>query len=165
MATPDENKLQVFDADALKRRVAESVAASFGMLVPQQQWDALVEREVKAFFEEPVTWNLAEERIYYGQAGVSVLKVATTPFRLLVWQQVAKLAREEISKVLDSGKLRTWAADGTSGAEQKLGELLEKKLEQLAPLMVAAFFRQEMALVADSVKNNIRQDMLERRFP
>ena len=164
MATPEENsKLQVFDADALKKRVAESVAASFGMLVPQQQWDALVEREVKAFFEEPVQWKLSEER-YYADS-TNVLKVATTPFRLLVWERVAKLCREEISKALDSGKLRTWAADGTSGAEQKLGELLERKLEQLAPLMVVHFFRAEMATVAEDLKNNIRHEMNERRFP
>ncbi len=171
----EDSKIQVFDPAALKKRVSDSVTATFGMMIPETEWQALVEREVKAFFEEPSTpFTIVEQKIAgsYGSRDTvgHELHTKLTPFRALVWKACSDRCMDEIKKALDGDGLKLivekewqYPTNGGSGQEVTknvvMGEILGKKLEEIAPKMVMSLFRDMFVAAASQAKYELVNEM------
>ena len=155
-----------FDPNALKKRVAETVQSTFGMLIPEDKWNSMVEQEVVAFFEteENLVWQRREEHTndpwckkYYHE-----LIYSMTPFRLMVWQALKEQITERFKKVIDDDKFRSYVTFSQDGEETEITAWMEKKLEEIAPKMAAAMFKNVFAAAVDQAKNEIKQEMTNR---
>lgn len=159
-----------FDPDALKKRVSETIQASFGALIPEATWQAMVDKEVKAFFEEPgVEWVVAEKHSggYGSQNTTYTLQSKMTPFRRMVWVRVSELCKAKIDNLLTGDTLRSHVNNysGHSGrdAEVELSDYLEKKLNEIAPAMAVTFFRGAFGAAVEQAKHEIRNEIAQRR--
>ncbi len=164
----------VFDQAALRKRVTETVTASFGMMIPEDQWQSLVEREIKAYFEEPTDMVFVEGEAptmhwgnAVGQARRDAFKARMTPFRLLVWTAVTDHCHAHLQGLLGGEKFRammnTVYGNGDQTVEVQMSEWMGKKLEQLAPKMAMHFFAQALVMATDEAKNRIRSELAGRR--
>lgn len=136
------------NAQAFKERVAESVRASFGMMIPEEDWRCLVDKEVKAFFEEPSKSYAIVEK-YTGKPGgfsydssVKYLDLEApglTPFRVMVWNCLHDLVKPVIHKYFQEHEDWKTSKEATTGQTQ-LSKMLSKKLDDMAPLLVKAMF-------------------------
>lgn len=156
-----------FDPDALKKRVSETIQASFGALIPEATWQAMVEKEVKAFFEDPgAEWVVTQINGSYQRDALHTLQTRMTPFRRLVWEKVQGLCKAKIEELLTDGTLRgyvnNYSYDGKP-VEVQLSEFLEKKLSELAPKMAETFFRGAFGVAVEQAKQEIRNEIAQRR--
>lgn len=171
-----ENKIEVFDPSALKKRVSDSVTATFGMMIPETQWAAMVEREVKAFFEEPTSpFSITEERVKDGSWGSEKivshhLTTKLTPFRALIWKQCSDMCIAQIQAALHGEGLKcivkkAWEYPTSGGQgievikEVELSDMLVRKLEDLAPKLVAKLFESMYAGAVLQAKNDVLQEL------
>ena len=142
----DEKALDVVNnAQAFKERVAESVRASFGMLIPEEDWQAMVDKEVKAFFEDTKThFELIDKHngyVGYGSASKKVLVAeGLTPFRVLVWEQLHKLVKPKITEYFNTHEDWMTCPEFETG-QAALSDMLEKKLDDMVPLLVKSMFK------------------------
>jgi len=160
----------IFDQDALKKRVSESVSSSFGMLIPAEQWQAMIDREVKAFFDTEIKYEftkaVSDNRSSWSSGpDVYALRMGITPFRQMVWAKVQALCVAQIETILSSEKFMGCITEawGSGSYEIQLNEVMEKKLLELAPKMAAEFFRTGFASALGSIKETIKQEIRENR--
>ena len=159
-----------FDPDALKKRVSETIQASFGALIPESTWQAMVDKEVKAFFEEPGAEWIVEKRgdgRWNSTDTITTLQSKMTPFRRMVWEKVQELCKAKIESLLNGDTLRGYV-DNYSGPDGRttkveLSDYLEKKLVEIAPAMAVTFFRGAFGAAVEQAKQEIRTEISQRR--
>lgn len=159
------NEVQQFDVSALKQRVAESVQSTFGMLIPEDQWNALVAKEVSAFFDEEKEMKIQEVSIdgSYNRSKGVILQ-GMTPFRNLVYQEINNIVQQKVKDQFNNKEwlaTQTWTNNMPTG---QLGTALESKLEAMAPTMVAEMFRGVFAMASISAKNEVLASLGNRNY-
>lgn len=85
--------LQAIDVSDFKKRVQDHVVNTFGSLIPPQQFEALVNAEIKAFFEQTVSFEVSRVHSEWGR-NIDSFKTAMTPFRAVVWAKTQQMAQE-----------------------------------------------------------------------
>lgn len=157
-----------FDPDALKKRVSETIQASFGALIPEATWQAMVDKEVKAFFEDPgAEWTITTINASYQRDALAILQSKMTPFRRMVWEKVQELCKAKIEALLNGDTLRGYV-DNYSGPDGRttiveLSNYMEAKLVEIAPKMAVTFFRGAFGAAVEQAKNEIRNEIAQRR--
>lgn len=103
------NNIETFDPNALKKRVQETIQASFGMMIPPEQFAKMVEEAVKEYFESPQLMELKETEYIinpdaqsWNQRTGTKLRPAfmVSPFKYMVWVEVHKIARATLDQYL-----------------------------------------------------------------
>jgi hypothetical protein len=101
----NSNQLQTFDANALKKRISETVQGTFGMLIPQEQFEALVKQHVSEFFEREEFFDVFEvtgSKDLYGRNNDKLkLRKAMTPFKAQVWEHCAHISRVALNEYFE----------------------------------------------------------------
>lgn len=162
-----KEEVAVFDQEALKKRVTETIQTQFGMMIPEKEWTALVEKEVKAFFEaEGADLLIGEEREdirktgYYAERVKTTVRCACSPFRAIVWDYLREITRTKVETLLQGEKLKSVISSTWEGeyehVEAELGTMLEKTLEGLIPEMLKQMFRGIVGQGAEMIKEQIR---------
>ncbi len=162
------NDIAPFDPDALKKRVSETIQASFGALIPEATWQAMVDKEVKAFFEEPgAEWVVAQINGSYQRDALHTLQSKMTPFRRMVWEKVQGLCSAKIEAVLNNDTLRgyvdNWSGPDGRTVKIELSDFLEAKLNEIAPKMATAYFRAAFGASVEQAKQQIRDEIAQHR--
>ena len=94
MADDGKKEVALFDPERLKKDLQARVRDQFLQVIPDEQWDAMIEGEIKGFFENERDLTIEEEEQektnqYGGGTGYKStfdrLKVKGTPFRALVY--------------------------------------------------------------------------------
>lgn len=164
-----------FDPEALKKRVAETIQVSFGMLIPAEQFNAMVEKEVKAFFEQETTeWIVAEKAsVSWDRNGSAQLKTTLTPFRRLVWEKVQELCKAKLNEHLSSDQFKAYLSTSysystdtqgrgvntPSSLEIELGKYFEAVMPAMSQKMAEAFFRGMFAGAAEQAKSLLAKQL------
>jgi hypothetical protein len=167
------NDIKPFNTQQLQERVSESVRASFGMLIPEEQFDDLVCREIKAYFEEEtnVEWSTRKSPAAQGWHTKDLLeaKVRMTPFRFQVWTALNELMQSKIDTVfgveMQAAVSPIFDGDGTQTMEAYLSDMMDKKLEELAPKMAQAMFAKMFVEAVDVAKADIQMELAQRMHP
>lgn len=89
----------------LQVRVAETVQASFGMLIPDAAFKELVDKAVTEFFETPVNFDIGEKYIsdgrgYFNDTKVQHLSKKMTAFEILVYTEIMKTTQTMLKEHL-----------------------------------------------------------------
>lgn len=153
-------EVQTFNMNDLKNRVADSVKATIGMLIPNEKWDVMIDKEVKAFFEETNTpFNIAY--VNSGYSRTEVLQANITPFRALVWERCAKIVIPILDKAMhaNDGPVAKHAIDYSYKLpiSSELTEVQNNHLEQMLPKMCAALFRDVYKFGVEQSRNDMIQ--------
>lgn len=94
-------QVQEFDPHAFKNRVKAHITNSFGSLLPEAQFTAMIEAEIKEFFETPRELIFEElNRSGWSQGEKIAIKSALTPFQQMVWRELTKLVSARLDKYM-----------------------------------------------------------------
>ncbi len=178
---PEDGKQEValFDPEKLKKDLQARVRNQFLEVIPDEQWDALIEKEIKGFFENERDLTIEEEeretKDSYGRgtgykSTFDRLKVKGTPFRALVYDALVPMVKERIGKALAEDQFKVhfqkgwvdWVSDqhGVTGANgvtevDYLGIFMRQQLEKMVPAMVTQMFKGIFAGAAHAVSDAI----------
>jgi hypothetical protein len=181
--------IQIASNADLKKRVTETVRASFGMLIPETEWQAMVDKEVLEYFnadaefvvvelheevtEKASTWS-THQRTFDKKVGVGLAK-QMTPFKVQVYAEVSKLVRKKLETFLSSGEFKTEVMtlyDDNSPVCTELSAEMDKRLEKMALSMAAMALRDTFANSVVAARNqlvtefnlvDVKQDLEQRR--
>ena len=163
----DSTELKPFTPEQLQERITNTVRANFGMLVPDEQFNALVEKEINAFFDEKTVFEWEGKKVgYWNDAKLEqTTRVKMSPFRYQVWGEIRKQINDKISRVFMSPEFMAhitqgWNMNNNQTIDAVLSDMLNKKLEELAPKMAASMFQQMFVQAVDTAKMDIKNDLL-----
>lgn len=155
-------------------RLRDSVRAQLGLLIPEDQWDEYVQKEVAAFFTENSLFKIKEVRTKnsYGHDTGQVmesLECSVSPFRLMVWEEVHKIYKERIKDIFASPEFRdpvkvVW---GTH-SERITAELTEKQeamLREAMPDMMVNVLKGMMGVAIQTAGRTLYESMTQNRIP
>lgn len=156
-----------FDPVALQKRVSESVQSQFGMLIPQDAFDAMVAKEVRAYFEDEKEFIVREEakneQSYYHGPRVVRTYASMTPFRRQVWTAIDELMGKMLSEKLNSDGLKAHVMqvwnDNDVAVEVELSDRLERMLEKMVPKMAAEMFKGMFAEAVMRAKSEVLSEI------
>lgn len=165
---------RLYTPDDLKRRISDSVRATVGMLFPEEQWDVMIEKEIKAYFEDvaeafEIVSVVEKQNGYSGYSSTENVrhKLArkVTPFRAQVWRAISEQLNNKIDAFFQSDAWKVvinqmWDND-TQSLETKaqLSAELDKKLEGLAPKLVGELFRAVFANGVQLCRNSLLDEL------
>ena len=152
-----DNDVIQFNMDDLKKRVTASVVAGFGMLIPEAAFNEMVNKEIKAFFED-TSAQIAFEQIRTGSYNNDTreqVKLFCTPFRLMVWKEMHKIIEKKIKEVFDSPEFKAQMV--WDGNEQKasLSDEMEAQLVKMVPQMMAEMMRNTFGSMVMRAKEEV----------
>lgn len=105
----ETKELQKFDPSTLMQGVRDRIKATFVSLIPDTQWEQLVQKEIDDFFKT---------RDGYGQQREWR---SMSDFQKIVFEEFEKLTREKVAKMLEEYKSDAWENN-----QPKLSQELEK---------------------------------------
>jgi hypothetical protein len=143
--------IAAFDPAALKKRVAETVQVQFGMLIPEAQFTEMVNREIRAFFEDD---HLNHVEVFNNSYNSQSVKVRCTPFRVMVWDRVHEILKKKLSDIIFGEQ---YVAQIGYNQEQRaqLSQEMEQVLERLVPKMMGEAMRTFFASMVTQAKHDI----------
>ncbi len=153
-----------FNMDALKKRITEQVQANFGMLIPQDKFTEMVNKEIKAFFEVDdlqlfASTERREEGGWSRHSFIENWKVKCTPFRLLVWMEVHKIIEKQLSATFNDPKFMAMTGYDNTAQTAQLSEEMDKKLQAMAPKMMADLIKNSFAAMVNQAKFEIMESL------
>lgn len=90
-------EIEKFDPSKLTGGIKDRIKATLASLIPDEQWEALINREVEAFFQE-------EQLDQYYRS----TKKSPSQFRTLVWEQLKDQCREQVLVFLSTYRSEIW---------------------------------------------------------
>lgn len=138
-------------------KVKDKIKNSFVDLIPEEQWDAMVQAEIDNFFEKPVRLNVNEEK-QYGQNKTTQTFLTDendnhvgTAFRQLVWDECIVKTREHIQ----SKYMQDHVSEILSNNATTMEEGTKDIIEEAVPAAMAKFFSGMMT----NMKWQLQQDI------
>lgn len=123
-----DQHIEKFDPATLMDGVRNRIKATFISLIPDDQWGAMVKKEVDAFFQQKDTWNNSS-RSY------------VSDFQTLVKQTLDAEAKRRVAEYFASPEFEvTWDTNGRPIVNEQIKKLLiENSGEILANMMGSMF--------------------------
>jgi hypothetical protein len=155
---PEE--IQKFDPATLMQGVKDRIKATFVSLIPDEQWDVMVQKEIDSFFspepgitiairkqptKEQSGWNTSYENVLVVEGRVS-------PFQRIVIDMCIEKTVQELQKYLTEEKLHGhWAFD-----KYETDKELQGLIELAIPKAVTNFFQSMAFMATASLRNDIQ---------
>ncbi len=178
MADDGKAEVAVFDPEKLKKDLQARVRNQFLEVIPDEQWDAMIEKEIKGFFENESDLTIEEQERektneyghgYGYKSTFDRLKVKGTAFRALVYDALVPLVKERLGKALSEDQFKIHFQTGwkewidSQGLSQPnqvteveyLGLFMKEQLEKMVPAMVTQMFQGIFAGAAHAVSDAI----------
>ncbi|WP_396180189.1 hypothetical protein [Flavobacterium sp.] len=135
----------------VQEKIKESVKVQFFNMLPDEAFQAMIEKEIAAFFEV----QGAEFTIKRGSSSYDHAKLVAevSPFRIMVWEQVKTLTTARMKDVLESEEFRQ-ACMG-AGQESQLKDCALSRYDALAVAMAGVFFQRVMGEAMFQAKNDV----------
>lgn len=138
-------------------RVTNKVRDVFMDLIPNEQLDSLVQKEIKAFFEESnQQYTIVESSSY---SSTKKIDSSVTPFRMLVWTEVGRLVGPKLQEIFGSDQWKTEVIHTDTGQDVALSELLDKKLDDMVTRMAKTMFTNMFEQAVGAAKYELTQDI------
>jgi len=174
---PDDKKeVTPFDPNRLKEALQERVRQQFLEVIPEDQWDAMIQKEIEAFFVDSHYVKITEEEkkqpgYYNSHKTYTARHINMTPFRSMVYEELWKLVSKRLQDALTEEKffatvmpdtLSTQDVTGSNdlnvimGGEVKMDEFFKSIMESMAPIIVREMFSSFFAQTADQVRQMLQ---------
>jgi hypothetical protein len=152
------SEIEKFDPSTLMQGVRDRIKATFVSLIPDEQWEVLVQKEINAFFEQQIKVTHARQVQHSNWGGSSVTinsETFETQFRSIVWQLCSEKTVEVLKKHMKGKFTDTWPLD-----PEKIDEGIKEVLVAAVPNAISTFFHQ----VAMGYMNQVRSDIQNGRL-
>lgn len=100
MAEP--NLPATLDVNALKTRVQDHVVGTFGALIPEDQFKAMVDAAIKQFFDDARDFEYVVTESGYNHSRLK-LQTKITPFQQMVWEIVKPIVKTRLDEYMKEG--------------------------------------------------------------
>lgn len=164
-----ENTPVQFDIKAVQERIVDTVRGTFGMLIPEDKWNEMVQREIEAYYTEEAFMLWHEEDVKDTNSNwsgatkkVNQLKIRMTPFRQLVWSELHLQNTKQLQEYFAGPNFKAIVAYGDYEQAQ-LSDMLSKKLDELVPKMAAAMFSNMFAQAVQGATQQLKQELMQNR--
>lgn len=134
----DNNEIQQFNMDDVKKRMVDQIRATFAAQIPDEAFAKLIDTEVKAFFA-PVPSHYSG-----GQPSPS-------PFQTLLRKEMEDFIKKLIKEELNKPEWSQWLGADEFG-QQKVGEGISNVMKSLAPKMVEAMIQSMVVTVIERMR-------------
>src|SRR6478609_7514861 len=135
------SEIQKFDPSTLMQGVRDRIKATFVSLIPDEQWNQMVETEMKSFFTTSVDrWGNGTK----------------AQFKEVLDTELARRSRETINALLDKDDFMTTYSG--SGPEL-VTDYIRKELVANAPELFARTLERTIASVVEQMKYNIKDEI------
>lgn len=154
---PEE--IQKFDPSTLMQGVKDRIKATFVSLIPDEQWDAMVQKEIDSFFDPNSTYGIAIKRVtvtsewntsYENQL---TLEGKMSPFQRIVVDMCIDESVKRLKEVIDKRLPDNWDFD-----KKEIDDGLQKIIEASIPAAMTAFFKSiaesSIFRLKDDIRNN-----------
>jgi hypothetical protein len=146
------NDLEKFDPSKLMQGVKDIIKSTFVGLIPDEQWETMVKKEIDAFFEPTKVTYSTKTNQYFGSSDKTLNgEIMESPFRRIIWdycsEETFKILKTKIDKDYFQNK---WSPDG-----EELHENMRKIFEEAAPVAMVRFFQNMMQVNIYNMKNEI----------
>lgn len=152
--------IQKFDPSTLMQGVKDRIKATFVSLIPDEQWEIMVEKEINTFFNLEQTITFSEIKKYptngFHQENYSQKVIQQTPFRSLIYEMLYEKSIEVIKKKLKD----EWFGNAWPITEENMSEKLKAVVKEAAPVAMLRFFE---SIVFTSM-NNLRNEIQNHRI-
>lgn len=161
------SEMTAFDPKAIQEEVASKVRGTVLDLLPDSQFQALVEKEWKAFFDEPSEKiNITSHSGGFGSDQRYVVTASVSPFRNMVWGSMIQQFTPMMAKLTESEEWkcniqRQWN-DNKEELVVTTGELMQAKFEAHANSMAANMFGNMMAMAVEQMKQELNTVLANR---
>lgn len=154
----DDNLPKMYNKDDFQERVTDSVRSNIGMLIPEEEFDNLVQKEIKAFFEEELEHTTVDKKVTgYNRKDKIIQSVKITPFRKMVWDEVERQLKSKLKDSFKESKVAN-AVDKFWGDKNmdsfQWDEYVENLTKEIAPKMAEKMFER---IVAEAVDISVRE--------
>lgn len=151
----NNNQIEKFDPSTLMQGVKDRIKATFVSLIPDDQWEIMVQKEVDAFFNSEETLVFAEKDKYkdgsWSPTKYATLEIKQSPFRALVWEH----CKEMTYTILKEKVNKEYYSDVWNGNGYDIKEGMKEVISEAAPLAAAKFFEAISFGMANDLRNKI----------
>lgn len=153
-----EQQVEKFDPSTLMQGVKDRIKATFVSLIPDGQWETMVQKEVDAFFEmrtQTISQKTSRTSSYGGTSTETFVSAEekSSPFRNLVWEHCAQLTIQ----VLKEQVTKDYFTNQWNAGEMDFTEGMRKIIVEAAPLAAAKFFEKIAFNMSQDLRNAIQQ--------
>lgn len=131
-------------------KIKEQVKVQFFNMLPDDAFQKLIDAEINAFFEVKGAEYTIKNASGYNR---DKLVAETSPFRVLVWDQVRELTKARMKVVFESEEFKQ--ACMSPGAESLLMQAGVDRFDRLCIAMAGVFFGQVMNQAMFTAKQDI----------
>lgn len=136
-----ENEVQKFDPATLMQGVKDRIKSEFVSLIPDNQWQQMIEKEAKVFFEAKET-------------GYSSNRTYASDFGILVRDELRKEAQKRLLEYLSSPEFNTmYGEHGQPIASQKVKELIVDNSGLILQNMFGGMFSMMLSEFSSQLRN------------
>lgn len=134
-------EIQKFDPSTLMQGVRDRIKATFVSLIPDDQWDKMVENEMQSFFRSKTDqWNNRRD----------------SEFKTVLDSELARRSREAVSKILDSEDFMVTY----SGTNRTLvSDYIRKEIIANAPELFARTLEMTIVHAVENMKYKIKEEI------
>lgn len=130
------NEIEKFDPSTLMQGVKDRIKATFVSLIPDDQWDQMVKKEVDDFFRES---NSGYDNRRY-----------TSEFKIVVWKVLEEEAKIKIKGVLANPEFQTTY----NGNKQELSKTIQDAIVAKAPEIFMQAIQGSIAYAVQQMRYN-----------
>lgn len=151
-----------FDQASLMQNVRERIKATFVGLIPDEEWEALVRKEVDAFLNEKanLTFHAYEEKKHGWSAQpekpTHIKSEDLSPFRAMVWQECALRLEKALGEALKDELFVGHCHPA------KLTEEAERIIKESGAAIAADFFSRIISTNMHIMRSSIMSEMQRR---
>ena len=152
-----DDKIEKFDPSTLMQGVKDRIKATFVSLIPDGQWEELVQKEIDAFFNETskleVSKKTEQTGDYWHRKQYLVTETEQTPFRAIVWGHCLDLTYETLKEKIT----KEFFSDKWVNNQNEITDGMKKVIEDSAALGLTNFFRMITLNMTQDLRNQISQ--------
>lgn len=154
------NNVEKFDPSTLMQGVKDRIKATFVSLIPDGQWENMVQKEIDAFFELSKVKVSKSTTITTGSYGSSTERreinseeTLSSPFRELVWEHCAVLTKEILKEKID----KEYFTNHWTNNQLEVTDKMKDVIAEAAPIAAAKFFENISFGMMNAFKSQINQ--------
>jgi hypothetical protein len=134
-------ELLKFDPSTLMQGVKDRVKSTFVSLIPDEQWDNLVKKEVDAFFTE----SDAPKDYNYSKGGYAYeVKTVPSPFRAMVWEMCQNQTNRVLREYLQERFQQQYDQQGKPIIDDAIQKLIVENAGQMFAQMITGSIQSSM---------------------
>ena len=151
------NEIEKFDPSTLMQGVKDRIKATFVSLIPDAQWETMVQKEIDTFFNEAQIISMTKKKDpksdYWAGELYQHTELQQTPFRSLIYELCVDKTVATLKKKLTD----EWFTNNWPITEENMTDRMKEVVQEAAPAAMLKFFQSISFMYVNQLRNDIQQ--------